>query len=204
MSDTTYLSVADTAKLVRAALREAFPKTKFSVRSHGYSMGASISVKWTDGPNREQVESVAKCFEGSYFDSSIDYKGSVYHMLDGKKVHMGADSISCDREYSDATIERMLARCAREYGCELRSVEDFRKGRLWNVYACNGTNSMHWSIQEVVHRMAAKHTFEVARKSPTAERVEVLGSDRYSLQCGSGKSFGDDDVVQAISRAQRI
>jgi len=48
--ETVYVSVAETAKLVRAALKAAFPGITFSVRSKSYSMGASISVRWTDGP----------------------------------------------------------------------------------------------------------------------------------------------------------
>ena len=43
-----YISLADTAKLVRAALAANFPGTKFYVRSDSYSGGASIDV-WYDG-----------------------------------------------------------------------------------------------------------------------------------------------------------
>jgi len=32
----TYLSVTETAKLIRAALKRSFPRTKFSVRSRSY------------------------------------------------------------------------------------------------------------------------------------------------------------------------
>ena len=41
---TRYLTCAETAKLVRKALKEAFPDVKFSVRSNVYSGGASLSV----------------------------------------------------------------------------------------------------------------------------------------------------------------
>lgn len=78
---TQYLTAADTAKLVRKALKEAFPDMKFSVRSHTYSGGASLTVAWTDGPNIKQVEAVTCRFQGSYFDGQIDYKGSIYHLV---------------------------------------------------------------------------------------------------------------------------
>ncbi|WP_338423309.1 LPD29 domain-containing protein, partial [Xylella fastidiosa] len=47
---TKYLTCAETAKLVRKALKESFPDIKFSVKSSNYSGGASIRVSWIDGP----------------------------------------------------------------------------------------------------------------------------------------------------------
>lgn len=79
--ETEYLSCAETAKLVRAALKRAFPTTKFSVRSDVYSGGASIDIGWTDGPRRERVEEIAKRFEGADFDGMIDLKTSRQHYL---------------------------------------------------------------------------------------------------------------------------
>jgi hypothetical protein len=70
--NTEYLSCAATAKLVRAALKKAFPKTKFSVRSDVYAGGASIDVSWTDGPCTKAVEPVAQQFHGGKFDGMID------------------------------------------------------------------------------------------------------------------------------------
>jgi hypothetical protein len=74
--ETTYLSCAETAKLIRAALKKTFPKTKFSVRSSTYSGGASIDVSWTDGPCEKAVKGVAGQFSGSNFDGMIDMKNS--------------------------------------------------------------------------------------------------------------------------------
>jgi hypothetical protein len=41
-----YLTTAETASLVRAALKDSFPGVKFSVRSHVYSGGSSIRVSY--------------------------------------------------------------------------------------------------------------------------------------------------------------
>lgn len=89
---TNYLSAADTAKLVRAALKRAFPGTKFSVRSDTYSGGASIRVRWTDGPTSKMVEAVTGSFAGSRFDGMIDLKVGVSHWLlpDGS-VHIASN-----------------------------------------------------------------------------------------------------------------
>lgn len=91
--NTEYLSCAATAKLVRVALKKAFPKTKFSVRSSTYSMGASIDVSWTDGPCAKAVEPVAKQFSGAAFDGMIDLKTSHTSWLspDGSAIVAVAD-----------------------------------------------------------------------------------------------------------------
>lgn len=201
-TETTYVSCVETAKLVRQALKEAFPGIKFSVKSSSYAGGASIDISWTDGPNARQVDELVADFRGAYFDGSIDYKGTVYSMMDGKPVRFCADFIHTSRKYSDAFVTRMLKRCADEYCSKVHSLEDWKAGRLYNVHPISGGNSDHWSVQSIVHRMLAKHTFAVAKESATAKRVEVLGSDRYSLQCGSGKTFGDDNVVEALRKGQ--
>ena len=72
-----YLSCAATAKLVRAALKKAFAGVKFSVRSDVYSGGASIRVKWTDGPSTKAVKAVAGVYAGGGFDGMIDMAFSV-------------------------------------------------------------------------------------------------------------------------------
>jgi hypothetical protein len=80
-----YLSCAATAKLVRAALKKAFPGIKFSVRSDVYSGGASIRVKWTDGPSNKAVKAVAGVYAGGGFDGMIDmaYHVEAWLMPDG-------------------------------------------------------------------------------------------------------------------------
>lgn len=101
---TTYLSCAETAKLLRAALKKSFPGIKFSVRSHVYAGGASINVDWTDGPPDGAVNEVAQRFAGASFDGMIDLKS--YHsseLEDGTVVHHGADFVFTHREISPAT-----------------------------------------------------------------------------------------------------
>lgn len=76
-----YLSCAETAKLVRKALKEAFPGVPFRVKSHVYSGGASIDVKWCGGPLTRKVEAVAKAYQGGGFDGMIDLAYSRTHYL---------------------------------------------------------------------------------------------------------------------------
>jgi hypothetical protein len=85
---THYLRPAETAKLVRVALARAFPAVKFSVRAKSYSGGASIYVRWTDGPLVSEVEAVAKRFEDRRFDGSIDlaWEADLWLLPDGTCV----------------------------------------------------------------------------------------------------------------------
>lgn len=104
----TRLSCAETAKLVRQALKEAFPTIVFRVRSKVYSGGASINVDWQDGPTARQVEAVAQRFEGAEFDGMVDLKSYREHEVDGQRVHFGADFIFCQRTYSRALLDRVI------------------------------------------------------------------------------------------------
>lgn len=92
-----FIPCAETAKLVRAALKKAFPRVKFSVRSHTYAGGASINVEWADGPTQAMVEAVAKSYAGSRFDGMIDLKSSVDHYLmpDGRAVLARDSGTTC-------------------------------------------------------------------------------------------------------------
>ena len=109
-----HLTVTETAKLMRQALRETFPGVKFSVRSSSYAGGASINVYWTDGPTDTAVSRLVTTFEGADFDGMIDLK--TYHdtlvaSSDGsvERVHHGADYVLCHRSLSEAYARQLHA-----------------------------------------------------------------------------------------------
>lgn len=170
---TKYISAAETAKLVRLALKESFPGVKFSVRSHSYSGGASINIGWIDGPNVAQVDAVADTFSGAYFDGMTDYKGSNYNMLDGERVRFGADFIHTYRDYSDAMVERAIAKACKKWNFET-SVAEFRSGGGSLVVNANEYAGA------LVRKELAKMSDRLAGKpSPTVARVKFLGDDGY-------------------------
>jgi hypothetical protein len=96
-----YISCAETAKHLRAALAKEFPGIKFSVRSKTYSGGASITVCWTDGPLSPKVKEVCCRFEGADFDGMQDLKSYVTQTFEGRPVHFGADFIFTNRRISN-------------------------------------------------------------------------------------------------------
>lgn len=197
MSTREYLSVAQTAALVRSSLKEAFSGIKFSVRSESYSGGASINIGWTDGPAEAQVNAVIGRFNGGYFDGMIDYKGSVYAMLDCKPVHFGADFIFCNRHYSDEFVTAAFAGLARHYSGnpELASLDfsaaAWRAGQYMQVQAFGGGWDQYWTVHSMLYRDLEKRTRILALHSKTAARVFVTHDDGYG-QTGRSAEFAGE------------
>lgn len=175
-----YLSCADTAKLIRQALKEAFKGIKFTVRSSTYSGGASINIGWTDGPNAAQVEAVAKRFSGAYFDGQQDYKGCTFALLDGQVVRFGADFVFCNRTHSAELIGKACASVARRFGMAfVPTAADFKAGRLHEIYA----SELAWgrTVGQLVREDLAKRSDRLSvGHSKTAARVIYLGNDGHS------------------------
>lgn len=154
-NETTYLSCAETARLIRKALADSFPGIAFSVRSKVYSGGASVTVRWTDGPNTAQVDAIAGQFSGATFDGMIDLKSYHASELNGRRVHFGADFVFTNREHSDAALARALSRVARHWGTPELPVADYRSGRAWSTNVANAGNR---SVMELANELLWKHS----------------------------------------------
>jgi hypothetical protein len=128
--EPNYLSTTETAKLIRAAIKKAFPRVKFSVRSDSYSGGSSIRVDWTDGPTTKQVNAIASQYEGAGFDGSIDlkYGFTSWLMPDGSAIVADCSGtvgsrgsvapIHNDKPHADAVLVRFSSDfvfCSRHY-----------------------------------------------------------------------------------------
>lgn len=185
-----YLSCAETAKLVRSALSESFPGITFGVRSSVYSGGASITVKWTDGPTSKQVDAITHQFCGGYFDGMIDYKGSVYHTLDGEPVHFGADFIFTSHEHSDAAIKSAIDAIVTGYGgSQPITVAQYRRGEAWNWRNSGGCDlgralNLYLSGESEASWLPA-YAGMTAKPGKTCARVKFAGSDEYGAPYGA-------------------
>jgi hypothetical protein len=124
-----YLSVVETAKLLRAALKAAHPGVKFSVRSDSYAGGASIDVSYVDGPFEPAVKAITDLYSGASFDGMIDLKS--YHdslvTFEGDElptvIHFGADFIFVRREISPAYLEQLSRAAEAELRIESGTLE---------------------------------------------------------------------------------
>lgn len=191
---TQYISTTDTAKLIRKALKESFPGVKFSVRSSKYSGGSSIRVSWVDGPNDKQVKAITDLFEGSYTSSMEDYKGSQYFMVDGKRTRFGADFVFCERKHSDKLLQNAIDATWLNHlanwesaNIEKPTVEQYRKGELWNVRCPHmhifGNQSIQTDINQNLYK---RSSFAYPEKSETLKGIKFLGDEGYG-QSSVGK-----------------
>ncbi len=123
---TTSLSCAETAKLLRAALKEVFPITKFSVRSDTYAGGASIDVRWVDGPTSKDEQRICKQFDGADFDVMQDLKTYKTHLVNGKPIQYGADFVFAKRILSAAFLTEIAQDYCNQFGYEIPRIIDQR------------------------------------------------------------------------------
>ena len=180
-----YFSCAETAKLVRQTLKEAFPGVKFSVRSDTYAGGASIRIGYKDGPAYNQVKAVVSNFEGSYFDGMTDYKGLNYSSLDGKEVRFGADFIFVNRTMSQPFLTGIVSQVVNKYGLDNEVV--ITEGEYSGAYIKSiGPNAdsdkrgfCTMDIQRLINEAASEYSEVETQPSATAARVGFLGDDGY-------------------------
>lgn len=100
-----YIDIAEVAKIIRGELKKAFPEIKFSVRISRYSMGSHVSVRWTDGPARRQVDAKIGRYYGTGFDGMTDSTTHHDGELNGEIVHFAGSKPDCVREISEAFKE---------------------------------------------------------------------------------------------------
>ena len=122
-----YVSVAETAKLVRQAVKQAFPDVKFSVRSTSYSGGSSVRVGWTDGPQTAEVDKVVQpCAEGyssRYVFTEREFSDKYRKELESAVLFLAVASGPFDgnRRYEFGVIPEGedAGRCYSDYGSTL-------------------------------------------------------------------------------------
>lgn len=139
---TTYLTAAETAKLVRKALKSNFPGVRFSVRSDTYSGGASIRVAWIDGPTEKAVDAACSPYVGADFDGMIDLKTHRDPVLLGdedgnlRSVSFGADFIFTERRYSPAAYRSAAWKLAEYWGADFEALGELR---IWKDQPFKGS-----------------------------------------------------------------
>lgn len=94
MSTGRRIDAAEAARMIRKALVRKFGKsTKFYVTTSRYSGGASVDIKWMDGPTTKEVDEVVKPYSGKGFDGMIDmdYYKDAWLMPDGTVTYAKSD-----------------------------------------------------------------------------------------------------------------
>ncbi len=110
-----HYSLTETASLIRKALKESFPDTKFSVTTKRYTGGSSISIFYANGPLTKDVTAIARLFEGAGFDGMTDStyfnKACSFH---GELVTFNYGYVLVSRFMSDALLQIAAYRVHKE------------------------------------------------------------------------------------------
>lgn len=165
------------AKNIRIELKAAFPKVKFSVRSRRFSGGDAIDVSWIDGPCRVQVDEIIDKYSGGSFDGMTD---SYNHSRSAWTDAFGdAKYVHSSRNDSDAAIASCIRTVAFKYagnfkaaGVPVPSVEDYRRGKLWNVDIMDSGGADHWSLANLIGRELDRRCWALSK----AVKVEEVAA----------------------------
>lgn len=113
------LGPTESAKVLRARLKDAFPAVRFGVRTEHFSMGNAIRVEWTDGPTQARVEEITQGFVNSGFDGMTDSSYAVAvepQEWKGEFVEASARFVTATRHLSDRLWQRAAEQVARFWG----------------------------------------------------------------------------------------
>lgn len=185
-----YISCVDTAKLIRAVLKESFAGVKFSVTSSQYAGGASINIKYVNGPTQKQVESVISVFEGSYFDGMQDYKGQNYANLNGEEVKFGADFVFVNRKLTSDFLTGASVDVFNEYGLDNEVtiyVSNYDQSASISKISDNADSLKRgfapYDIQRLIYSKAGETSLCETQQSKTLKGVYSMGDDGYGYGC---------------------
>lgn len=177
-----YVSVTETAKLVRKTLKKRFPNTKFSVRSSKYSGGASIYVNWTDGPTSSEVDAVLSPFESKGFDGMIDmaYSKTSYLLKDGTVVY--------------GTSQGTTGSMGMAEGYENDLPEGAEEVSFGAGYIVTSRSHSPEAVKEALKKLVEKYgnQADIADKIDEAVKVSYDGSGYVDREIGDRNVFGED------------
>lgn len=149
---TVYVSAAETGKLIRAALKRAFPSVTFAVRTEASRGGGAARVQWTDGPTAKQVHALLAQYEGASFDGMIDLETAVYQTVDGQRTHYGTSYIFTRRVTTRALVDACLDEACAVYGQEKRPIRD---DPYFGAAVQPGPSVDYWDLEQIVTRYLA-------------------------------------------------
>ena len=102
---------AAAAKAIRAELKKAFPKTKFSVRSESYSMGDAVRVSYNDGPTLDSVDEIIRKYQYGKFDGMSD----CYEYTNDRTDIPQSKFVTAQRTLTDDIYQTVLAEFSKYF-----------------------------------------------------------------------------------------
>lgn len=154
----TATSTTETAKLLRRALRTAYPDITFRVKSKKYAGGSSVRVTWKDGPTQQEAERITRRFEGASFDGLTDLKEHIERRVNGQAIDYGADYVFAERSFSRAHLEKAAQQVASRYGVEVPPVKETEWGARLDLtgfeYQPLQDGNRSWTVDQMIMHTA--------------------------------------------------
>lgn len=176
--DARYISCTESAKLIRKELKANFPSIKFSVKSSSYAGGASISIRWTDGPARKAVEKITDKFAGARFDGMDDSTEYMEAEYQGEKVRFGSDYVLTSRNLSRAFLEAVVAQFCKSWGIPMLDITGSDNDAWVNPHALDMSQE-HW-LSDLICKTDGKdmhRVYEAEKEQEEREHAEWVANE---------------------------
>lgn len=111
-ADSIHYTAAETAKVLRAELKAAFPHVKFSVRSQNFAQGNAVSIHWENGPTEKSVRAITTDKYQAYLP---DHGVRSIPLPDGRHAYY-AKFITTSRRFSSAITEKEIHEQMQRHG----------------------------------------------------------------------------------------
>lgn len=120
-----------TANVIKKRLTALYPCVKFSVTSETFSMGNSVSIRWTDGPPKGDIEKITSQYQYGNFNGMEDIYE--YEAIDPDLGCDGAKYVSCSREISSKYKAQLGEKATEYYGYDLDPHDNSYYRRLCEI-----------------------------------------------------------------------
>jgi hypothetical protein len=126
-------------KTIKTELKKVYPEVKFSVKYSSYSMGDSIKVYWTDGPNQKEVQSLIDKYQYGHFNGMED----LYEYSNKREDLPQAKFVFANRELSPEYRKHCEGIVSKYYG-----IENFNPEVYNEKFQCYGSTLFYRYMQE--------------------------------------------------------
>ena len=149
---------------VKRELKAAFPKVKFSIRTSRFSGGNDLTVEWTDGPTKKQVDEIINQYSGGSFDGMIDlYEYNTGDARSFTNTYGSAKYVSSTRNHSREALQKAADEVAKKWNVEVPEVKisDY-DGHAYisdeglNVSTHDQTWDSYWMARQVINRTVSE------------------------------------------------
>jgi hypothetical protein len=96
---TTYITPANTAKMLRTKLKDAHPSVKCSVHTSSYANGASITVAVPNNGEHvlDQIRAIAQTFANTRFNNETLNYDTTTAIVDGEEYFFCVDYVFVEK-----------------------------------------------------------------------------------------------------------